>query len=453
MWACIPLQTMKRIPVLLLLIELGLATASAQDGGGSPYSAYGLGDLFTTGQATQAMMAGGGLALTEPYSVVPGNPAAYPSLLRPVFEVGMMFRNRTSSSTLAQSTGKDAKFMGFSLGVPFGKGNWGLAFGLTPLSEVDYALAREGSTNSDPVQYKYTGSGGLDRAFVGLGRNVYRQQLDSLENLGHRVDIGADFNFIFGSLDQRRDAIYSRDAGYSNVRAFSTMILRAPALNLCAAWQGDLTRKKHRDDGNWRWTVGLSASLPVEFSARYREEVYTYVTGSGIESIRDTVSRSESKGTIRLPIGTGIAVGANNDQWGLTAEVRQRNWGTTEVDVPAYSMAAPMQDALSYLAAARFRPSSEGGVLARSVYRLGVRYDQQPQQVHGQGLGGAGVSAGVSIPLNMVQTNSWLHIGGEFGQRGTTENGLLRERHLVLWVGLAFTPWRGERWFTPSKIQ
>lgn len=444
---------MKRIPALLLLIELGLATASAQDGGGSPYSAYGLGDLFTTGQVTQAMMAGGGLALEEPYSVVPGNPAAYPALLRPAFEVGMMFRSRTSSSSLATSTGKDAKFMGFTLGVPFARGNWGMAFGLTPVSDVDYALAREGSINADPVQYKYTGTGGLDRAFVGLGRNVYRQKKDSLENLGHRVAVGADFNFLFGSLDQSRDAIYSRDAGYTNIRAFSAMTLRAPAFNLSAIWQGDLTRKKHRDDENWRWTVGLSASLPVEFSARYREEVYTYVTGSGIETIRDTVSMAENKGSISLPIGTGMAVGAYNHRWGITAEMRQRNWGATEVDVPGYSMAAPMQDALSYLAAVRFQPSSDGGALARSVYRLGVRYDQQPQQVQGQGLGGAGVSAGVSIPLNMVQTNSWLHIGGEFGQRGTTENGLLRERHLALWVGLAFTPWRGERWFKPSKIQ
>lgn len=447
------LRTMKRTLALLLLVDLGLGAVTAQDGGGSPYSAFGLGDMITTGQATQAMMAGAGLGLPEPYSLVPGNPASYTALHRPVFEVAGLFRSRNISSSLASSTRKDARFMGFTIGVPFSRGNWGLGMGLSPVSEVDYLLARNTTIGADPVQYKYTGSGGLNKAFFGLGRTLYRQRTDSLGNAGHRVTVGADFNFLFGNLTQTRDAIYPRDLGYNNVRAFSTMILRTPMFNASLMWQGDLTRKKHRDDGNWRWTVGLSANLPASFNARYREEVYTYVVAAGVENIRDTTGFSESKGNIRLPLGTGIAIGVQNQQWGVTLEMRQRDWGATEVEVPGYSMAAPMQEAVSMIGAVRYQPGTEGSAFNRSVYRLGIRHDREAQMVRGQGLGGSTLSAGLSVPLNAMQTNSWLHIGGEFGQRGGTDDGLLRERQFALWVGVTFTPWRGERWFTPFKIQ
>lgn len=444
---------MKRTLILALALELGLATAMAQDGGGSPYSAYGFGDMVLTGQATQGMMAGTGLALPEPFSVVPGNPAGYTALERPVFEVGTLFRNRKSSSSDANGVGKDAKFMGFSIGVPFAKGNWGMAMGMAPVSEVDYSLSRSVASDVGDVQYRYRGSGGLDRAFFGLGRVVYRQRTDSVGNRGHQVSVGADFNFLFGSLDQTRDAIYSYDDGYSNVRAISAMVLRAPTANASVLWQGDLTRKRHRDDSNWRWSVGLAATMPATFSAKYTELAYTYVAASGMTAIRDTISSSASRGKIHLPIGTGVAFGVQDQRWGITAEVRQRNWGSSVVEVPQYAMAAPMREALSYQAAVRFRPGAEGGPFMRTVYRLGIRYGQEHQEVQGEALGGSAVSAGLSIPLNAVQTNSWLHIGGEYGVRGTTENGLLRERHMSLWLGLAFTPWRGERWFVPSKIQ
>lgn len=443
---------MKRTFALTLIIELGLSGAWAQ--GGSPYGAYGFGDLLATGQATQAMMAGTGLAITEPYSVILGNPASYTALARPVFEVGVSMRSTRSSSAEAASTRKDARFMGFTIGVPFGGGKWGMALGLTPFSDMEYSLVRSTAMDGYPVQYKYSGSGGLDRAFFGLGRTLYRQQADSLGNTGLHVALGADFNFLFGSMDQTRDAVYQGDAGYSNVRAFSSLVLRAPGAGASMIWQGDLTKKKDRDDDNWRWSVAVSAMPPTAFRARYTRLVSTFTESQNYETVRDTVANeADARGRVVFPMGIGAGIGVQNARWAFTAQMDRRDWGAAEVEVPGYALSAPMQEASSYAVAARFRPGAEGGVFSRSVYRLGLRQAQAPQEVHGQGLSGTTVSAGASIPLNAVQTNSWLHVGGEFGQRGTAGDGLLRERHFALWVGVAFTPWRGERWFVPSKIQ
>lgn len=445
---------MKRISALLLIADLGIAGLSAQGGSdGSPYSSYGLGDMLPTGQAVQAMMGGTGLALPEPYSVIPGNPASYPFLHRPAFEVGVRMNTVRSSSSEASSSHRNARFMGFSIGVPFGAGKWGLALGLTPESDVGYSLGRDAQVDGQPVKYRYQGDGGLNRAFLGMGRSLYRQQPDSLGNAGLSVTFGADFNFVFGSLDQTRDAIYSRDAGYSNIRAFSGLILRAPSADASLIWQGDLTRKKFRDGDNWRWTVGLAAGMPTDLMARYHQLVVSYVEASGLETIRDTVALSDGEGRMKLAPGVGIGLGVQNRHWGLNAEMRWRDWGGIQVDVPGYAMPAPMRAAASYAVAARYRPGTEGGAFNRSVYRVGLSYRQAPQLVFGQELDGTALSAGISIPVNAVQTNSWVHVGGEYALRGTTGNGLLRERQIALWLGLTFTPWRGERWFTPSKIQ
>lgn len=446
--------TINRTAALLLLLDLGAAAASAQSFGDSPYSAYGLGDLVHTGQVSQALMAGTGLAITEPYSVIMGNPASYASLARPVFEAGAAYRLTRTTSALGKSSQRDAEFMGFSIGVPFANGKWGLALGLTPFSEVEYTSVKQAPFEGGSVKYAYAGSGGLDRAFFGLARTLFSQRPDSVGNRGNHVTLGADFNFIFGNIGQTRDAVYNQADGYSNTKAFSSLVLRAPTADASLVWQGDLTRKKDRDDANWRWSVGISAALPTVFNAKYSNLVTSYTLSSGIEQVRDTIlDQRSSKGRVELPVGLGFGLGIQNQRWAFTAEMKQRDWSALTLDVPDYALPAPLHSAVSYAAAVRFRPGTDGGLFQRAVYRAGLRYMDNPQEVHGEVLQTTMASAGISLPLNAVQTNSWLHLGGEFGQRGSTANGLVEERFATLWVGLAFTPWRGERWFTPPRIQ
>jgi hypothetical protein len=87
------------------------------------------------------------------------------------------------------------------------------------------------------------------------------------------------------------------------------------------------------------------------------------------------------------------------------------------------------------------------------MYRFGLRQTQGPIEVRGHVLTTSAVTAGLSLPINAIQTNSWLHLGVEAGTRGTTTDGLVKEQYTTLWLGITFTPWRGERWFTKPKIQ
>ena len=128
-----------RLLSLILLVETTGAQAQVATGG-SPYSAYGFGDMLVTGQVPSALMGGTGIAYTEQYSILSANPASYAAarylgsegLLRPVFQGGVRGLFVQQRSDTASSSRTDAQFMGLNVGIPFGKGRWGLGFGITP---------------------------------------------------------------------------------------------------------------------------------------------------------------------------------------------------------------------------------------------------------------------------------------------------------------------------------
>lgn len=400
-------------------------------------------------------MGGTGIAVVEPFNAVADNPATYPSMLRPNFDVSISARSSAFATGTSTASRREAGFMGLAIGVPFAKGKWGLSLGVAPYTDVSYTMTDHGMSGTDAVTYTYQGSGGLDKVHAGLGRRVLAARMDSVGNLGHRLSIGANFNYIFGGIEQTRDAAYPLGLGYNNLRAFSSLNLKAPTGEIGMLWQDDLTRKRKRDDGNWRYGVGATVQLPVQFAARYTDVLSSYVVNSaGVETIRDSIRQVGSDGgSVEWPIGVGVGVSVSNSRWMFTAEWRERDFSAVKLDVPGYVLPAPLGQSRVMAAAARFVPASEGHLFMRSVYRAGIRRSQDYQLVNGQALVGTSMTLGLSLPLNALQTNSYLHIGGEFGQRGDVTNGLVRERYGMLWIGLTLTPWKLERWFEPYRIQ
>ncbi len=519
--------------VLLLLVEVTGLRAQAPTGG-SPYSAYGFGDLLHTGQVSSALMGGTGIAYTEQFGILPSNPASYAAarylgsegLLRPVFQGGIrgQFVNQQSETSSSKRT--DAQFMGLSIGVPFGKGRWGLAFGLTPFSDVDYQVAQSVPVDETTVSYEYAGTGGLSRVFAGVGRVLWQEKPDSAGFLGGRLAVGGNFDFIFGSIEQTRKAAYPRNQAYTSTAAFSSLVLRAPtgsfglhysdaltskgrsldardrrkarsqariddwrvqhvdtarmAYEDLLVWRAARTREArmewlrginwrttYRDSADmprmkdigvvrpWRFTLGATVDLPTIFNATSSDLVTSFFRGStGIEVTVDTLpSIGTVAGTLSVPVAFGGGISVHNTRWLFTGEVKRRDWAGSKVDVEGYALPSNLRSSMIYAVGARFTPSDEGGVFERATYRAGARYADDYLQVNGTPLAITSFTAGLSLPLNAVQTNSYLHFGAEYGQRGTTSDGLLRESFANLWIGLSITPGKRERWFQRYQIQ
>jgi len=431
------------------------AQAIAQGGDDSPYSSFGFGDLVGTATASQAIMGGTGIAITDPYAVLQANPAAYAGMVRTNLElsgVGHLVQLSTDQETVQRN---NARLLGLNVGVPFKNNRWGLALGLQPVSEVGY-LIENPVTLSDgtSVLYRYQGNGGINRVFAGLGVAIW-QRMDSLGN-GPRLSVGGNFNYLFGTMEQTRKAYYPNGLGFYDTKLFSSLNVSDPTGTFGIQFQGDLVPRTRETDG-WKYMIGLSTELATNLQAHRTDLYNTFVVINNVEVVRDTISYAEGvPGRIALPAAYGIGASVFNAHWALTAEVRMRDWSALSVDVTDYRLPTDLARSTTYAVGASWRPTGDrsgGSFWERSTYRMGFRYAQDYLVVNNTQLDRMGVSLGTSLPLLGSLSRSRLTLGAELGQRGSQSDGLIQERYVDVFVGITFTPDLREPWFKKRRIE
>ena len=469
--------------------------AQGQQGSGSPYSAYGLGELSGSTQVTQSLMGGTGVALADPFSVSRINPASYVGLLHTCFEVGGVVHNIKYDTETISGNGRRTDLLGLTVGVPFGKGKWGLALGVNPVSHVGYQLKDEASLIDGTVRYVYSGTGGLNRAFFGLGRMIW-QSNDTL-NKGNRLTIGVNLDYLFGSVVESRKAFYPVGAGYYSTSVTSELVARAPAASAGLEYSGDLigaerakarvkARKEHlaakdeREEMDWlnegkdpkdrkpvkqpkregealRFRAGVSAELPANLAAWHTQVVNNFaLTNSGLEFAFDTARFINSaRGSLQVPLMVGLGFSVYNSHWTVTAESRRRDWTQLRLDVEGFEQNSALAANTSYALGACYRPAGDfgGSFLQRTIYRAGVRWSDDYLVIDGTQLSQIAATFGMSFPLMASSTRSRFTIGTELGQRGTTSNGLIRERYADVYIGITITPDLREQWFRKHRIE
>lgn len=473
-----------------------VTVGQGQQGSGSPYSAYGLGDMLGNPQVSQALMGGAGVAIADPFSVNMVNPASYASLGAAVFEVGGMGRYRHFETTDANAKGRRYDLLGFSIGAPFDRYRMGLAFGLNPMSQVGYNITdRATIANGDEVRFDYSGQGGLNKVFFGLARKIQLSK-DSLGR-GAQLSIGANVNYLFGQIDEVRKVYYPRSLDYYNAAVFSSLVLRAPMVNAgtqltgtllneakvrsriqvrkerlmqkdkaeLAAWEAKglepedrkPVRIPKREGEALRYRLGLSSELPMDLDA-YRDLLaYSFIQGNlGLEFPVDTVLDEQGlSGRLGIPVQLGLGFTVFNSRWTLTLEHKYRDWKRLTSNVENLDLNEQLGTSNTTTLGASYRPAGYGnGSLAENIiYRAGFRYSDDYLVIGTQQLVKYGMAFGISLPITGLTTRSRLSFGAEFGEQGTTEEGLIRERYTNLYIGITITPDLRERWLQKRRFE
>ncbi|HQW86559.1 MAG TPA: hypothetical protein PLH93_05200 [Flavobacteriales bacterium] len=442
--------------ILAILGLVGLRPMWAQESDESPYSSYGFGDLLITNQVVQAAMGGVGVAATDPYSVSAQQPASYAHLLKPTFEIGGLARWVRLRAEEGEQQRSAVRPLGLSVGVPFARGKAGLALGLSPFTDVGYRISDSGTLpDGGTVRYTYEGSGGLNKAFVGVGTTVW-QKRDSLGN-GHKLTAGGNFVYLFGGIERTRKAYYPEGGNYLNTQAFSSLVMRGPAATLGLQYIGDLRRRTTLDEEPLRYTVALSVDPGFAIGARRTELVNSFTaTTTGVETFRDTIVFSDgARGTVGLPTAWGLGLGLVSPTWTVMAEARLRDWSSLRLDVEGYTLPEDLGPSIAYAIGAAWTPLGlrNGSFLGRTTYRLGFRHAQDYLRVGGEALRETAVSAGLSLPLMGSMTRSRFTIGADLGQRTSPAAGRISEGFLDLYVGFTITPDIREVWFRKRRIE
>lgn len=475
---------MKRYLSCLVILFLS-AQAFSQAGISNPYSRFGIGIIEPSGSVNHFGMGGITSTSIDPNTLNIFNPASYANLSRTTLQIS----GRGGFQTVSNESSSERFSSGQPTEITFGLkkqgSKWGFAFGLVPYSTVGYNLTSPYTLNdSTSVNYKYDGIGGINRFVFGVGRSIklYKDPVvspdligtakstaeqnakdmrDSLAIVRPRLNVGANFNYLFGTLRQE-----SR-VEYGSTRFYSTRITSRTTINdvtfdvgahyfmpIRLVWEGRRVRR-----GTYL-NIGANYMLGNDMNTRFEELGEMYLTSAGRESVIDTTFQTpEMSGVIRIPMrltagASLLFAGQEGRSTTVALEYRTQDWSTFsstfEDAVVSSALTSFNTIALGFERTPR-NTEAASNIFERSTYRLGIRTTQVNITLRDQTIRQEAISAGVSIPILSSRSTSRFNLGLEYGRGGTTVNGLLQEEFVTVQIGFTLTPHFLNPWFVQRR--
>lgn len=456
--------TLPKHKSLFLLSLLTFSLVQAQDN--SPYSRYGLGNLSprtnVIGRSMGGVSAGYvGTFVSKDYtdvtSVNYANPASYAGFFsrqelrskkvesaRVILDAGINYNSRSlAEPNTAQSfTSSDIAFSHVYVGIPIRK-NWGLAFGIRPVSRIAYNILRterlRNATggNIDSVATQFDGSGGAFLPTIGSGIGF--------GNFSAGVNIG----YLFGKkeISTRRafinDSIEYAASNHTTNSSFGNLYFDAGAQYKIQLSEKEIIRLGVA--GNWKQTLKGTQDILRQ----------TYVRNSAGEELQvDSVYQQTGiAGNVIYPanytFGFMLEHGSGDKTrgWSLGVDYVTSRWS----DYRFFGATDLVQNNWELRFGGQLTPLGLPTRYGQAItWRFGGFFGPDYLNVDSKKLNQFGVSFGLGLPVfnyNPQARNQYsiLNLGLEFIKRGNDQNRL-REDLFRVSIGLNFTDlWFGKR--------
>jgi hypothetical protein len=410
-----------------IIVSMGLLfslVSFSQEGTSSPYSFYGIGDVRFKGTAeTRAM--GGVSVFPDSIHINLQNPAQFASLKLSSLSVGGTYANTKSKTESQEEKARRTTLDYLAIGIPAGK--FGFGFGLIPYSSVGYKIQKFADASS-PITRKYTGVGGINKAFAGFG---YK--------LNKNFNIGADVQYNFGTIETK--SLRFVDGVQFGTRELNTSDVQGVNFTAALAYQTKF-KNKYSFFGSFVFTPGTDLKLE---NSRSIATVQFFSQGG--ERVVDNVEIDVENTTLKLP--TKVAFGAGFGEvkkWLIGTEVvfqKTSDLGNrfNDIDNVAY------ENSTRYSLGGYYIPNynSYSSYFKKVTYRGGLRYENTGLIINNKSIEDFAVNLGLGMPLSGTFSN--INLGLEIGKKGTKYYGLVEENYFNISVGLSLS----ERWFVKRK--
>ncbi len=413
----------KKIIVSLSLL-FSLATL-AQEGTSSPYSFYGIGDIKFKGTVENRSM--GGLSVfPDSIHINLQNPAQLASLKLTNFSIGGTYVNTHSRSEVQTEKARRTSMDYLAVGIPVGK--VGVGFGLIPFSSVGYKLQTI-PTDANPLYTKYTGLGGVNKVFFGLGYKLTK-----------KFNIGLDIQYNFGKIETT-NLRYENGIQYGT-RENNLSDLQGFNFDLGLTYQSKLNQKL-----SFFSSLTYTPESTLKLGNTRNIEIIQFLSSGGTNVIQ-TEDIAVSDTTIKMPskIALGSGVGEVK-KWLVGGEVTLINYNSSSnrfADIAG----ATFENAMRYSVGGYYIPNynSYSNYFSKITYRAGLRYEKTGLVLQSKSINDAAATFGLGLPLSGTFSN--INIGVEVGKRGTKYYNLVEENYVNISVGLSFS----DRWFVKRKF-
>jgi len=409
-----------------IIVSLGLLfslASVAQEGSASPYSFYGIGDARFKGTTENRSM--GGLSiLPDSIHMNLQNPATFSSLKLTSFTVGGSFN--VSNLKTRETTAKAQRTTIDYLAVAFPAGKLGVGFGLMPYTSVGYKINSISDVEGQPSR-SYSGKGGMNKVFFGAGYQITP-----------KLSLGADFSYNFGSIETK--SLLSQDVQYGT-REMNVSDLSGVSFNTGLVFG---TKIKKYD-----FVASMTYSPQANLKSENERKIATLVGSSQSEIVVEEKEIEVADSNLKLPSKLAFGAGfGKKTHWFVGAEVtfqESSKFGNRYDDITNVSY----ENATRYSIGGYFVPNFDSytSYWKRVTYRAGLKYENTGLVVGDTPIKDYGMTLGLGLPVGGTISN--LNVGFEYGRRGTTHLGLVKETYANIFLSLSLN----DRWFVKRKYE
>jgi len=397
-------------------------------GGNSPFSVLGIGEIVSPGNIRNDGMGGMGISAPHPLYGNVINPANLAYNTYTYFDVGVLAEYKTVTERDLEQTDFGGNIDYISFGFPLNR-YWVTGAGLRPYSVVNFETTTTEKLPNAPtfVDYRYEYEGGINQVYW---TNAFR--------LTTGLSVGLEAVYNFGSLETSSFSTLSDGAALSDVQFLRRTVVSDFSFKPGITYSGKLSEKMILN-------VGTTYSFGADHNVRQHEEIIrNYFTTTELKQ-RDTLLNN-ARGSITIPAELGIGISIEKQYtYTIGIDFNRQSWSGFR----DFNGESGLINTYSYKFGAEWVPdiTSVSSYLKRIAYRAGFSYQQLPFSLDGEQVEKISASIGFSLPVNRGFSN--LNFAGIYGvtQAGSSSENV-SEEFIQFKVGLTVN----DRWFVRRRI-
>jgi len=418
--------------VLFCVISLIYTSIYAQKTFNSPYSRYGLGEIFYKSYGQSNAMGGATLGIPSMNHLHTLNPASLTWLPKHnfLYEIGLVYRlTELSNDELTQThSGLNAAY--FNFGFPINK-YWATSIGLSPFSNVSYKVINtENRGDAGTFQNQYNGSGGINQVFMQHSFRLFKG-----------FSVGVNAAYLFGPLNHETTSTLQAANYVAQMKIQNKIQVSDFAIGYGAQYYKILKDKYGLGVGfifepmtniHAVNTTFTSRSLDHLFSSTYE---FTYTDTLGYDTL--------STGNMKYPSRIGLGLCFTTEKFLVAVDYMKQTWSESNF----FGKYDDLVDNYRLSGGLEFIPNFRSPKYLKTVrYRIGAHVQPSYIQVNNTQPKDMGVAVGFGFPLKNSKTI--VNISLEAGKFGKTDNNMIQERYLKATLNLSML----DTWFVRSRF-
>jgi len=387
----------------------------------SVYSRYGIGDFDYSYSPKLISIGDLGTALLDQDHLLMTNPAGWTAMAKTRIEFGFGYKGVLISDANRSVYNSETDFKGFTFGFPVSRDlGIGVVTGLVPYSRVSYKAKENYAAQNEIPGYtvEYEGKGGLSKLFI--GSSVY---------LPLGFSAGASLDYYFGNIDYISSINFNQgdtliDTKYENMRRSTGF---GGSFGLISPNLANAFSISFLNDLRFGFSYNIIGHLDSD----------TLFTSTSLYLV-DTISTGLTKMKIPQRFNSGISF-VFNELYTFNLDYMYQPMSEYAFnDRPEISL----RDVNKFSVGFEYKPKKSLGMSEweQIIWRLGLSLEQTQYIFNGTGIDQFAAFAGFSYPLGAENS---IDFAVQYSKRGTTENNLLNENSIRVYLGLSF----GELWF------